>query len=186
MAILEKGSFSLNLDLLKVRATVSDLDRQCAWELYTEMSTLMAVTGKLYDEECTDFSGELLVESLDSLYAFFKEARLIMRRFPVGKIDVDDQNHLGVMISQIFQKLLRPFLEKWQADYRHWWQHQSNPNRLPFERQKQYPQHESFLNDWTCIRGLMRKTMRELVKAYRLVDISANIKQSDRSIGMPD
>lgn len=66
--ILEKGSFELDLKLIKLKADLSDIDRQCAWELYTELSTRRAVTGKLSDPKCKDFNGEIYVESLDSLY----------------------------------------------------------------------------------------------------------------------
>ena len=53
---------------------LSEEDRQCAWELYTELSTRVAVTGKPGDPECQDFSGELYIESFQSLYSFFQEA----------------------------------------------------------------------------------------------------------------
>jgi hypothetical protein len=36
------------------------------------------------------FKGELLNESLSSLYIFFREMRGIMRKFPVGKIECKD------------------------------------------------------------------------------------------------
>ena len=71
MAVLSKGSFSINLGIVKLGGDLSDEDRQCAWELYTELSTRVAVTGKLSDSECKDFSGELYIESLASLYNFW-------------------------------------------------------------------------------------------------------------------
>ena len=70
-----KGSFSLNLGIVCPGGTLTDEDRQCAWELYTELSTRVAVTGKTGDPECYDFGGELYIESLASLYDFFQEAR---------------------------------------------------------------------------------------------------------------
>lgn len=170
MPILEKGSFELDLGFVKLGGELSEQDRQCAWELYTEMSTRVAVTGKVHDPECTDFSGEVLVESLTSLYTFFGEARKIMRSFPVGK--VTEKDHLGPFIGRMFQHVLRPFLEKWQADFRYWWEHTSNSKLPPFERQKEYPKYDEFLDDWTSIRWLMRNSMEELGKAYKLVDVT--------------
>jgi hypothetical protein len=41
MATLTKGSFSLNLGIVKLGADLSDDDRQCAWELCTKLSTRM-------------------------------------------------------------------------------------------------------------------------------------------------
>ena len=133
MAVLKKGSFSINLGMVRLGGDLTDDDRQCAWELYTELSTRVAVAGKPSDPECTDFEGELYVESLDSLYNFFKECRAIMRRFPVGKLENDKDGHLGVVISRVIANVLRPFLEKWHVRFRHWWESQSNPRKHPLE-----------------------------------------------------
>ena len=171
MAVLEKGNFTLNLGLIRLSGTLSDLDRQCAWELYTELSTRVAVTGKDIDLECKDFTGELYIESLQSLFKFFQESREIMKKFPVGKLEKNNKNHLGVLIYRILRDVLRPFLEKWQVEYRHWWENKSNPRLPPMERQREFPQHEEFISDWTSLRWLMRKTQVQLVETYKLVDI---------------
>lgn len=171
MAVLSKGSFLINLGIVKLGGDLSDADRQCAWELYTELSTRVAVTGKMADPECKDFSGELYIESLVSLYRFFQESRKIMRKFPVGRLKQSQNQHLGVMISRIIADVLRPFLEKWQVKYRHWWEYQSNPRKSPFERQDDFPELEKFLNDWSALRWLMRKLQEELVAVYQLVDV---------------
>lgn len=171
MAVLTRGSFSLNLGLVKLEGELSDADRQCAWELYAELSTRLALTGKQGDEKCSDFSGEVYAESLGSVYAFFQEARRIMRAFPVGKLEHDFQDHLGVLINNVMIDVLRPFLEKWQADYRHWWEHQSNPKLPPFERQQAYPKLKDLLKDWSDVRKLMRALQQRLVKVYKLVEV---------------
>jgi hypothetical protein len=171
MPTLTKGSFSLNLGFVQLGGELSDDDRQCAWELYTELSTRVAVTGKSNDPECTNFEGELYIESLDSVYMFFREARGIMRRFPVGRLSANQQNHLGVVINQVMTDVLRPFLEKWQVEYRHWWEHQSNPRLAPLERQAVYPRLKELLDDWTAVRWLMRELQKELVRVYDLVDV---------------
>jgi hypothetical protein len=49
MAVLTKGSFSLDLALVKLTGDLSDDDRQSAWELYTEIATRIALTGKQND-----------------------------------------------------------------------------------------------------------------------------------------
>lgn len=174
MAVLNKGSFSLNLGIVKLGGELSDDDRQCAWELYTELSTRVSVTGKPGDEECSDFSGELYIESLRSLYKFFQEARSIMRKFPVGKINDNNKEHLGVMINRIMEEVLRPFLEKWQVRYQHWWDNESNPRVSPLDRQKEFPEIERFLKDWASVRWLMRKVQGELVRVYKLVDVGGH------------
>ena len=174
MAVLSKGSFSVNLGVIKLGGDLSDEDRQCAWELYTELSTRVAVTGKMSDSECKDFSGELYIESLSSLYNFFQECRRIMRKFPVGRLEQNKGQHLGIMISKVLSEVLRPFLEKWQVKYRHWWEYQSNPRKPPFERQEDFPELNDFLSDWSALRWLMRKLQEELVSVYQLVDVVDN------------
>ncbi|KJR96280.1 MAG: hypothetical protein VR65_28805 [Desulfobulbaceae bacterium BRH_c16a] len=174
MPTLTKGSFSLNLGIVKLGGELSDDDRQCAWELYAELSTRAAVTGKCNDHECTNYEGELYIESLISLFNFFQEARVIMRKFPVGKIAGDNKKHLGVTISKVMDDVLRPFLEKWQVRYRHWWENESNPRLYPVDRQKEFPEVKEFLYDWSALRWLMRQVQKELVDVYSLVEIKAD------------
>lgn len=171
MPALKKGSFSLNLGIVQLGGELTDDDRQCAWELYTELSTRVAVTGKCNDPECTNYDGELYIESLTSLYAFFQEARDIMRKFPVGKIAGNNKQHLGVMISRVMDDVLRPFLEKWQVAYRHWWDNISNPRLNPIDRQREFPDIEDFLADWSALRWLMRELQKELIAVYKLTDL---------------
>lgn len=168
---LKEGNFELDLKIVKLGAKLGEEDRQCAWELYTEMVTRVAVVGKASDKNCSNFDGEVLSESLDSLYKFFQEARGIMRRFPVGRIG-KKQNHLGIMVHEMMRTVLRPFLEKWHADFRHWLDSGTDKKLSPLVRQAKYPKHNLFLADWQSVRLLMRKVQRELVKVYELVEVN--------------
>lgn len=172
MATLEKGSFSLNLGIVRLGASLSDEDRQCAWELYAEISTRVAIIGKPKDLECLDFSGELYIESLSSFYSFFQEARTIMKKFPVGRIDPSVESHLGIIINRLIRDVMRPFLEKWQVNYRHWWENKSNPRLSPLDRQKEFPELKAFLNDWSDVRFLFRELQTELTREYKLISLS--------------
>ena len=96
-----------------------------------------------------------------------------MRKFPVGSIGTTNQGHLGVMISRVISDVLRPFLEKWQVKFRHWWENESNPRLNPTERQKDFPELENFLSDWTAVRWLMRELQKELIDVYQLTDVGA-------------
>lgn len=58
---LDKESFSLYIGIVQLGADLSDDDRQCAWELYTESSTRLAVTGKPGNLEYMDFNVELYI-----------------------------------------------------------------------------------------------------------------------------
>jgi hypothetical protein len=172
MATLSKGKFAIDFGIITLEAELGDEDRQCAWELYVEMSTRVAVTGKIGDPLCRDFSGELYIESLESLYRFFQAARGIMRAFPVGRIRGDNRNHLGIIIHRLLNDVLRPFLETWQGKYRHWWEFESNLHVSPFRRQEQFSELKDFLEDWSDLRWLMREAQAELVKSYQLVDVT--------------
>lgn len=173
MAVMKKGNFSIDIGFLKLGADFEESDRQCAWELYTELATRIAVTGKSKDPDCTDFSGEVYAESLSSLHTFFGEARKIMRQFPVGSINAKGiENHLGALIHRAMRDVLRPFLETWQADYRFWWEKTSNKTLSPFERQEAYPRLKEMIAQWSDVRAIMRAIQDELVKTYKLVDVT--------------
>ena len=172
MATVKEGSFILNLSFLQLKGKLSDEDRQCAWELYTEIATRVAVMGKRGDKPATDFSGELYSESLDSLYHFFHECRIIMRKFPVGRIKDQRQIHLGVLISRIMANVLRPFLEKWSGKYRHWFGQNVKPHFSPYEVQNSFPEKEAFLKDWSDVRKIMREAEAQLAKQYKLVPLN--------------
>lgn len=173
---LQEGSFELDLKVVKLGAKLAEEDRQCAWELYTELVTRVAVVGKTSDTDAGNFDGEVLAESLDSLYKFFQEARGIMRRFPVGRIG-KRKNHLGIVVHGMMKDVLRPFLEKWHADFRHWWEYESDKKLSPLKRQKGYPNLKPFLADWRSVRLLMRAVQQELVNTYELVEADQDKKK---------
>jgi hypothetical protein len=171
MATITKGSFSLDLAFFKLEAELSDEDRQCAWELYTEIATRVAVVGKRGDKSAANFDGELYAESFESLFNFFREARAIMRRFPVGRIKDPRQEHLGVFISRVLANLLRPFLEKWRGRYFAWYTDAIKSGRSPYEVQQQFPALPEMLQDWTALRLIMRKAERTITAQYKLVPL---------------
>lgn len=173
MAVMKKGNFAIDIGFVKIGADFEETDRQCAWELYTELATRVALTGKPKDPDCTDFSGEVYAESLASLYTFFGEARKIMRQFPVGSIgNKKIENHLGALIHRSMRDVLRPFLETWQADFRYWWEEMSDKNLPPFERQARYPRVKEMLSQWSDLRAIMRAIQDRLVAEYKLIDVS--------------
>lgn len=173
MAVMTKGTFSIDIGFVKLGGDFTEDDRQCAWELYTELATRVAVTGKPKDPDCTDFTGEVYAESLASLHTFFGEARKIMRQFPVGSKNAKGiENHLGALVHRSMRDVLRPFLETWQADYRFWWENTSDKALPPFERQKVYPKLNDMVSQWSDVRAIMRAIQDELVRMYKLVDVT--------------
>jgi hypothetical protein len=171
MPEITEGELSLNFGLVQLSGKLSEIDRQCAWELYSEMVTRVAVTGKRRDETSKDFSGEIYVESLGSLHAFFSEARGIMKRFPVGRLKSPGQPHLGTVIHDMLADVLRPFLEKWQADVRSWWSSQDVTGKNWIEVQKDYPRSSELLEEWSRLRRLMRKVEHQLRDTYKLTAV---------------
>jgi|GEM_PF-4876968 len=122
------------------------------------------------------FTGERYDQSLDSLYAFFREARRLMRRYPVGRIAAGGaQNHLGFFIAALLEVVIQPFLEQWQASYRHWWNRECErlPQASPFERQEGYPQLQKMLEDWRVVRRFCRSAAKELTEQFKLPDVTA-------------
>lgn len=176
MPEIKKGNFSLDLKFFKLSADLSEDDRQCAWELYTEIVTRVSVIGKRGDTQARDFKGEVYAESFSSLYNFFQECRGIMRKFPVGKINEIDQEHLGVLAHRILTDVLRPFLEKWQGPYRTWWQQQDLKGQNPLDVQNKYPEIKAMLEDWHNVRLIMRKVASTLCKTYQLKEVDEHIE----------
>ena len=172
MPELTEGAFSLNFGVIQLGGKLSEIDRQCAWKLYTEIVTRVAVSGKRRDDTASDFSGEILAESFESLYSFFKEARTIMKEFPVGKIKEKKQEHLGKLIHDLLADVQRPFLEKWQGEYRGWWNQQDLKNGSLFDIQKKYDKYDELIADWTNLRKLMRRLEEQLRKEYKLQKIN--------------
>ena len=169
---MTKSSFSLNFGLIKLGGELTEIDRQFAWELFTELATRVAVTGK--PNAPTNFDGELYIESLASLYVFFGEARKIMRQFPVGSISPDIDNHLGALIYRSIRDVIRPFLEKWQVDYRFWWDNLSDKSKPPFDRQDFYPRRGQMVDDWVKVRCVMHDFQEVLISNYKLVDVMSS------------
>jgi len=171
MANFSKGKFTINLGIIKLGSELTEEDRQCAWELYTEIATRVAVSGKRRDPECLNFNGELFVESLGSLYTFFGECRQIMRKFPVGRIKDENQQHLGCVIHDLLAHVLRPFLETWQVKFRTWWDSDEAKELAPFERQMQFTECEAFMKDWSDVRMIVRELEKTLIREYKLVNL---------------
>lgn len=164
MAVFTSGNVSLNLGVLQMTGDFSDADRQCAWELYTELRTRGALL------QHASSRNELMIEVLDSLYDFFQEARAIMKRFPVGHLG-SGTYHLGFLIDDLLNNYLRPFLNEWQADFRHWWQNHADQTLPPLQRQKQYPQFDDLLTDHIVLKAAMRETLTMLVQTFDLTAI---------------
>lgn len=180
MPVLKKGSLSLNLGFVRIGGDLDETDRQAAWALYCELVSRRAVTG-LVEDDADSFQGEVMIESLASLHAFFGRARQIMIDFPVGQIPSGKQQHLGFFIMQLLEGVVRPFLERWQAHYRHWHAGASQSGGSPFDVQAKFGHLVQMQADWSVVRQFCRDTARELIDAYKLIDVEATIPSELRA-----
>ena len=94
-------------------------------------------------------------------------------QFPVGKINktASSKNHLGIVIHSCIQHVQRPFLEKWHADVRHWWDFESDKQLPPFQRQARFPRLPEMQKDWANPRYRMRQLQDELVATNALINV---------------
>ena len=156
----------LSLQFNKLGPDYEEYDRQFAWELYTELATRVAVTGKASDPTCTNMDGELWSESFSSLLAFCKELRVLLRTFPA--VHAKEQTHLGGLLINITKVVLNPFLDKWRVDFLHWWEYTSDKTKAPLQRQNMYPRAQDMLVEWRQLKMTLRAVQDTLEKAYKL------------------
>ena len=162
-----KNPHALNLqNFTKLGDDYHELDRQFAWELYTELSTRVAVTGKANDPTCVNTDGELWFESFSSLLAFCKELRNLLRSYPAQHSK--GTPHLGNLLLEITRVVLNPFLDKWRVDYLHWWEYSSDKSKPPSQRQIEYPKREAMLVEWRELKMTMRAVQETIFKKYKL------------------
>ena len=154
------------LNFTKLGDDYQELDRQFAWELYTELSTRVAVTGKANDSTCVSTDGELWFESFASLLAFCKELRVLLRSYPAQHSK--GIPHLGNLLLEITRVVLNPFLDKWRVDYLHWWEYASDTTKPPAQRQLEYPKREDMLVGWRELKMTMRAVQETVLKKYKL------------------
>ena len=154
------------LNFIKLGEDYQELDRQFAWELYTELSTRVAVTGKANDATCVNTEGELWYESFSSLLAFCKELRVLLRSYPAQHSK--GTPHLGNLLVEITRVVLNPFLDKWRVDYLHWWEYASDKEKPPIQRQQEYPKREDMLVGWRELKMTMRAVQETILKRYKL------------------
>ena len=181
MPKFQKDHFCIDLAVTPASGELAAEDRQCAWELYLEIASRAAVCGNLDTKGMKiDVADEILVDSMESLHEFFLEARAIGRRYPVGRIDAEHVAHLGYMIARLLEIVIRPFLEKWRARYRRWWQSSDLESKDPFEYQRQYPHYPHLIEDWAGLRNCCRDVMAGLQNAYGFVPLAAAVPQHVR------
>jgi len=116
------GSISLGLpfNLGSMTIDISQADRVLAWKLYIQLVTRKAAL--LFDDEY-----DLVADVYDSLFALFKETRVLLLELPPNEFR--KKQGISVLALRILNDGLRPHLTRWQAEFREWWKKQ-----LPLDR----------------------------------------------------
>jgi hypothetical protein len=126
-------TLSLPFGLGSVTYAISHQERIAAWQLYVQLKTRKAALP-------FDPQHDLIIEILDSLYELVDITRDLISNMPPRHA-----NGLGVsdLMLRVLNDGLRPFLTRWQANFRRWWdfaaQETSAHNDSPQTIQRRYP-----------------------------------------------
>jgi hypothetical protein len=86
------------------------------YQLWVEMSTRKI-------GQAIDPGSDVVLEIYDSWYAFFKEARILLRQIPLHEDPDSPELRLLIQTMQdVLNHCLRPHLQRWQAEFGRWLQ----------------------------------------------------------------
>ena len=126
-------TLALPFGLGSVTYDISEDEREAAWRLFVQLKTRKAAIP--FDHE-----NDLVVEVLDSLYELVDITRELLTGLPVSS---SKSIGLSDLMLRVLNDGLRPFLTRWQADFRRWWesavQDPANGRERPQTIQRAYP-----------------------------------------------
>jgi hypothetical protein len=169
MAQLVTKTGSLELGFQPVEGDLAQLDRQFGWELYTQISTRVALRGTVDSTGEDRFRGEILTESLEEVTAFLEVMRDLIARYPAGRVEAD-RYHLGAFMIQMTEVVIRPLIQRWKIELDYWW-HENRALGEPFSIQNNFPSLDELLDDWIAVRQFCRAVLRDLASAYGFSDV---------------
>lgn len=140
----------------------NDTDRQIAYSIWVELSTRKI--GLPIDPE-----NDVIAEIYDSWYSFFGVTREMIKDIPVSKVRGDSTSKIVDLSVEVLNEGLRPHLTKWQARFRHWYEHQTEDvaDIDPQALQKKFPSYNELMDDLLAVNGRLigyRRKMNELVR----------------------
>jgi len=131
---IEQAEFGLGDQKITLRP--NDTDRQIAYKIWVELSTR-----KIGLE--IDLDHDVIVEVYDSWYSFFAVTRELIKDIPVRKFRRKDTEKIVLLSIEVLNHGLRPHLTKWQARFRHWYEHamekSAEADLAPQSVQQQFP-----------------------------------------------
>ena len=140
----------------------NDTDRQIAYSIWVELSTRKI--GLPIDPD-----DDVIAEIYDSWYSFFGVTREMIKDIPVSKVRSDSTSKIVDLSVEVLNEGLRPHLTKWQARFRHWYEHQTEDvaDIDPQAMQKKFPLYDELMEDLLAVNGKLtayRNKMNELVR----------------------
>lgn len=118
-------------------------DREIAYKLWVELSTRKLGLP-------INFNEDVIIELYDSWYAFFSEARNLIKEFPISKLNENKKNLVEITI-ELLNNVLRVHLTTWQAKFRKWYNQElkkdENKNLTPQEIQCKYEYYDELTAD---------------------------------------
>lgn len=129
----------------KVKIKPNYQDMQIAYKLWVELGT-RKIGLKI------DVDNDVIGETYDSWYEFFKLTRELIKDIPVSKIRKDESTKELVRIAmEVLNEGIRPHLTRWQARFRKWYQAEveadDNKELSPQDIQKKYPEYEKLIKE---------------------------------------
>jgi hypothetical protein len=142
-------------------------DRQVAYAIWVELSTRKIGLP-------IDFEHDVLSEIYDSWFNFFSVTRDLIKGIPVNKVKHDSTQAIIKLSIEVLNEGLRPHLTRWQARFRHWYEHEVKKNNEgeagqvidPQQIQANFPQYAELKDDMQRVNQALiryRRKMHELV-----------------------
>lgn len=120
---------------------------------------------------------DVIAEVYNSWYALFGIMRELTKDIPPEEFCSDGkaQNLVRILVDALNDGL-RPHLTKWQARYRHWYEHQVDDDVLkklsPQEIQKKFPQYDALVADLKAVNQDLIEYANEIAKIASVRQVS--------------
>ncbi len=139
-------------------------DTQIAYSLWIELSTRKIGLP-------IDLENDVIAEVLNSWYTFFKITRDLLKQVPVSRLQDSKGTKTIVNIAiEVLNKGMRPFLTKWQAKFRKWYDEEKgktdNQGMSPQEIQSKFQQYTLLTEEMIEVNQRMihyRKILKTIV-----------------------
>lgn len=157
----EIDSATLGFGDQKLSLKPNQTDRQIAYAIWVELSTRKIGLP-------LDMENDVITEVYDSWHTYFGVTRELIKSIPASKVRADSTSKIIDLSIEVLNEGLRPHLTKWQARFRHWYEHELKTRTVidPQDLQKQFPAYAELENDLVAVNQKLivyRAMMKDLV-----------------------